>query len=46
MSMLNFKYGLHGSLPEYSSATQGTIFVTADEQAMYIDLPQIEKDGK
>ena len=46
MSMLNFKYGLHGSLPEYSLATQGTIFVTADEQAMYIDLPQIEKDGK
>lgn len=46
MSMLNFKYGLHGSLPEYSLSTQGTIFVTADEQAMYIDLPQIEKDGK
>ena len=46
MSMLNFKYGLHRSLPEYSLATQGTIFVTADEQAMYIDLPQIEKDGK
>ena len=30
--MLNFKYGLHGSLPEYSLATQGTIFVTADEK--------------
>lgn len=46
MSMLNFKYGLHDNLPEYSNLTQGTIFVTADEQAMYIDLPQIQKDGK
>lgn len=42
MSMLNFKYGLHNALPEYSASTQGTIFVTADEQAMYIDLPKIQ----
>lgn len=47
MSMLNFKYGLHNALPEYSAATQGTIFVTADEQAMYIDLPKIQNsEGK
>lgn len=47
MSMLNFKYGLHNALPEYSASTQGTIFVTADEQAMYIDLPKIQNsEGK
>jgi hypothetical protein len=45
--MLNFKYGLHNTLPEYSASTQGTIFVTADEQAMYIDLPKIQNsEGK
>lgn len=37
MANLNFKYGLHKSLPEDLKA--GTIYVTTDEKAMYIDLP-------
>lgn len=38
-TMLNFKYGLHKNLPAYSSANVGSIYVTTDEQAMYVDLP-------
>lgn len=38
-TMLNFKYGLHGSLPAYDANNVGTIYVTTDEQAMYVDLP-------
>lgn len=39
MSMLNFKYGLHQNLPSFDSSKTGTIYVTSDEQAMYVDLP-------
>ena len=39
MAMLNFKYGLHKNLPAYDSTKAGTIFVTSDERAMYVDLP-------
>ena len=42
MAMLNFRYGLFENLPSASNATQGTVFVTSDEQAMYIDLPKGE----
>lgn len=38
-TMLNFKYGLHKNLPAYDSAKVGSIYVTTDEQAMYVDLP-------
>ena len=41
MSNLNFKYGLYKNLPSYSADQEGTIFVTTDEGAMYINL-----DGK
>ena len=37
MANLNFKYGLHKSLP--GDLNPGTIYVTTDEKAMYIDLP-------
>lgn len=37
-NMLNFKFGQFGSLPSTKSA--GTVYVTTDEQAMYIDLPK------
>ncbi len=36
MAMLNFKYGLHQNLP--GAITNGTIYVTSDEHAMYVDL--------
>ena len=36
-NMLNFKFGQYGNLP--STKTAGTVYVTTDEQAMYIDLP-------
>lgn len=39
MALLNFKYGQHGNLPEWSLSSVGTVFVTTDEQAMHIDLP-------
>lgn len=39
MAMLNFKYGLHKNLPAYDSSKVGSIFVTTDEHAMYVDLP-------
>lgn len=38
-TMLNFKYGLHENLPAYDSSRVGSIYVTTDEQAMYVDLP-------
>lgn len=41
--LLNFQYGQFSNLPAMSAATAGTVFVTTDEQAMYIDLPN--KDG-
>lgn len=39
MALLNFKYGLHKNLPEWKLENVGTVFVTTDEQAMHIDLP-------
>ena len=39
MAMLNFKYGLYKNLPKYDANKLGTIFVTSDEHAMYVDLP-------
>lgn len=36
-NLLNFKYGAFGSLP--TAKAPGTVYVTTDEQAMYIDLP-------
>lgn len=46
MSMLNFKHGLYGNLfnadgSNKVSIANGTIYVTTDEKAMYVDL-----DGK
>lgn len=43
MSMLNFKHGLYGSLFNTDGSNKigianGTIYVTTDEKAMYIDL--------
>lgn len=36
MAMLNFKHGLYANLPAQKS--NGTIYVTTDEKAMYVDL--------
>jgi hypothetical protein len=36
-NLLNFKFGQHNNLPTSTSA--GTVYITTDEQAMYIDLP-------
>lgn len=36
MSMLNFKHGVFANLP--SQLSEGTIYVTTDEKAMYADL--------
>lgn len=38
MAMLNFKYGLHKNLPAFAAQNVGTIYVTTDEKAMYVDL--------
>lgn len=43
-TMLNFKYGIFDRLPE--AQVPGTVYVTADEKAMYVDLPAVAgKDG-
>lgn len=39
MALLNFKYGLFERLPV--TQNPGTIYVTADEKAMYVDLPDV-----
>ena len=39
-TMLNFKHGLFANLPQTKSA--GTIYVTTDEKAMYVDLPNAD----
>ena len=36
-NLLNFKFGAFANLP--TAKTAGTVYVTTDEQAMYIDLP-------
>lgn len=41
-TMLNFKYGSFSKLPKDKSA--GTIYVTTDEKAMYVDLPNSENE--
>lgn len=38
MSMLNFKHGLYANLKN-AELSAGTIYVTTDEKAMYVDLP-------
>lgn len=38
MAQLNFKWGLHGNLPAVTEASVGTVYVTTDEQAMYVDV--------
>lgn len=38
MAMLKFKKGLYQNLPAVSENTVGTIYVTTDEQAMYVDV--------
>ena len=44
MALLNFKYGLFERLP--ATQNPGTIYVTADEKAMYVDLPDVRNaDG-
>lgn len=40
MALLNFKYGLFERLP--TTQNPGTIYVTADEKAMYVDLPDVK----
>ena len=43
-TMLNFKYGIFDRLPE--TQVPGTVYVTADEKAMYVDLPAVTgQDG-
>lgn len=37
MALLNFKYGLLANLP--ATGAPGTVYVTSDERAMYVDLP-------
>ena len=37
-NLLNFKFGQYASLP--TATTAGTVYVTTDERAMYIDLPE------
>lgn len=39
MAALNFKYGAFSKLPE--TQVPGTVYITADEQAMYVDLPAV-----
>ena len=38
MAQLNFKWGLHGNLPAVNAESVGTVYVTTDEQAMYVDV--------
>lgn len=43
-TMLNFKYGLFKNLP--TTQAPGTVYVTGDEKAMYVDLPAIGTAGE
>lgn len=38
-NLLNFKFGLHDNLAS-QSLSAGTVYVTTDEQALYLDLPE------
>ena len=37
MANLNFKWGLQNKIPTYTSETVGTVYVTTDSRAMFID---------
>lgn len=39
MALLKFKQGLVGNLPEYSTESVGTVYITSDSQEMKVDLP-------
>lgn len=39
MTLLNFKYGNQSSLPAFSAAEKGTIYVTKDTNRLFIALP-------
>lgn len=44
--LLKFKHGLQADMKENSPAlAAGTIYITRDERAMYVDLPAYSKDG-
>lgn len=46
MALLNFKHGLLSNMKIDSPAINpGTVYITRDERAMYIDLPPYDKDG-
>ena len=42
-NLLNFKFGEYSKLPENKAA--GTVYITTDEQAMYVDLPKKDAQG-
>lgn len=44
--LLKFKHGLQANMKESSPAlAPGTVYITRDERAMYVDLPAYDKDG-
>lgn len=44
--LLKFKHGLQADMKENSPAlAAGTVYITRDERAMYVDLPAYSKDG-
>lgn len=46
MALLNFKHGLQANLTANSPAiVEGTVYITRDEHAMYVDLPEY-KNGE
>ena len=47
MALLNFRHGFLASLKDNAPAVEaGTVYITRDERAMYVDLPPYEgKDG-
>lgn len=42
-NLLNFKFGAYANLPEQRAA--GTVYVTTDNRAMYIDLPESHEEN-
>lgn len=42
-NLLNFKFGAYANLPE--AKTAGTVYVTTDNHAMYIDLPESHEEN-
>lgn len=44
--LLKFKHGFQANMKENSPAlVAGTVYITRDERAMYVDLPAYSKDG-